>query len=250
MLTLLTRVGERMSRITRSGCLALGLLGAATSARADTEGWLIAESRLPVFQQRGGKNRISLRLLTDFRVAGRTGGLQQALMRLGMIWDPADWLMLASQTTLSASSHDGAKYAQEVRQELEATLTAPLGRYFSMAHRQRLEVRWTPAWIGVRQRVLQRLNLAPPSWLVHPYVFDELFFDSREALNQNRLSAGVSLVLRRNLRIEAGYIWRLRLGTAAAGATEIPWAQDHGLRLVFLFIPTYEGEIVRDGGSE
>lgn len=214
------------------------------SARADTEGWLIGESRLPVYQKQGGRDRLSLRVITDFRVAGRSQGLQQALMRFGLTWDPYDWLMLASQTTLSTSSNDGAKYQQEARQELEATMSFALGERFSYAHRHRFELRFAPGQTWVRHRILQRLNLAPPSWKLHPHVWDELFFDSHEGLNQNRLCTGLAWVARRNLRIEAGYLWRVR----TAGAEG--WVHDHGVRIGFSFVPSYEGEITHDGGSE
>lgn len=225
--------------------LSLGLAALPTGrACADTEGWLIGESRLPVFQQDKGKNRISTRIITDFRVAGRSQGLQQALMRLGVTWDATDWLMVASQTTLSAASNDGEKYLQEIRQELEATLAAPLGALFSLSHRQRFELRWAPGHTWVRQRVLNRLNLSPAGWRVHPHVWDELFVDSREGMNQNRLCAGLMWIVRRNLRIEAGYLWRMRLSGPAT------WEHDHALRISFSFVPSYEGELLHDGGSE
>jgi hypothetical protein len=233
-------------RIPLSLRLALGLVLVLPMgrARADTEGWLIGESRLPVHQKRDGRHRLSLRMITDFRVAGRSQGLQQALMRIGMTWDAFDWLMLASQTTLATASNDGEKYLQEGRQELEATLSTPPGTRFSLTHRQRFELRLMPGRLWVRHRILQRFNLSPPSWKVHPYVWDELFIDSHEGINQNRLSVGLSWAARTNLRIEAGYIWRVRIDGPSG------WVHDHGLRIGFSFIPSYEGEITRDGGNE
>jgi hypothetical protein len=225
--------------------LGLGLVASGSApARADTEGWLIGESRLPVYQRKNGDHRISARLVTDFRVAERSHGVQQALMRLGLTWDPTSWLMVASQTTFSAASNDGAKYLQELRQKLEATLTVPLGSLFFISHRQRFELRRVPGRTWARQRVLNRLNFAPEGWLVHPHIWNELFYDSRDGISQHRLVAGLAWVVRRNLRIEAGYLWRLRLIPPST------WEQDHGLRIAFSWVPSYEGEVRYDGGCE
>lgn len=217
------------------GLLSLGLLcWLSTVAWADGEGWLIGEGRLPVYQQANARNRIRLRLATNFRIAGRTGGVQQALSRVGMTWEPSDILMLATQTVLAATSNDGQKFGQEIRQELDATVTTQPLRFLSQSHRQRLELRWAPGWVWARYRVLQRLSVGPPSWRVQPFVFDEVFFDGREGLNQNRVGVGVSVRVRRNLRIEVGYLWRLRKTSPS------DFTQDHALRLAFTLDPSFE----------
>lgn len=205
------------------------------TAQADGEGWLIGEGRLPIYQRPDGRHRLRLRMLTDFRVAGRSGGVQQALSRVGMTWDPVVSVMLAAQITMNASSNDGQKYNQELRQEFEVTVTTQPLRWLSQSHRQRLELRWSPGWLWARHRLLQRFSFGPPGWRVQPYVLDELFLDGREGIHQNRVVIGLSWLARRNLRIEAGYLWRLRKTSPQ------DFADDHALRVVFTFDPSFEG---------
>lgn len=210
----------------------------------DVEGWLIMESRLPVFQRADTSHKLSLRLQIDFRVAGRTHGLQQALARAGMIWEPMPWLMLASQTNFNLQSSDGSAYNQEFRQEIEAQATLPIARWLGVAHRHRFELRWVNRVFSVRHRVLTRVNF-PVSEPIHPFVFSELFIiGAPDWINQHRLVGGFVWRARKNLHVELGYVYRVR----STGQTT--WAHDHGPRIAINFIPAFEGEIDSDGGSE
>src|SRR6185295_15566895 len=113
---------------------------------------------------------LSLRVLTDFRVAQRSAGLQQALMRLGFTWEPRPWLLLGSQTNFNMQTNDGKKFVRELRQEVEATVSWPLLSLLSFSHRQRIEFRITDGNFAPRHRILLRFNLTWREQL-HPYVW-------------------------------------------------------------------------------
>ncbi len=214
-------------------------------ARADFEGWLVTEARLPVYVKNAQhEHRISLRLLTDFRVAERSQGLQQALARVGFTWEPRAWLMLASQTNFNYQRTNATNFIQEYRQEFEATFQLPLSEWISLSHRQRFELRLINNVFGVRHRVLLRLNFKV-SEPIHPFVFSETFVvPSGDFFNQHRLAAGFVWRARKNLHFEVGYLYRVR----STSPTTV--AHDHGPRLALTFIPSYEGEIQFDSGSE
>jgi hypothetical protein len=216
-------------------CLGLLVGFGSGSARADEEGWLIFDSRLPVHSrsQTENRHRVSVRLMGDFRVAGRAHGLQQALMRLGMSWEPWPFLLLGSQTNANVQTSDGTKYVREWRQELEATLGLPLAGPLWLEHRQRLEFRHQEGvGFSPRHRILLRLNLKLRGSL-WPTLFDEVMVTSGpDWLNQNRLSVGVVWRARKNLIIEAGYMWRLR-NVGAGGLVG-----DHAPRIALSFLPS------------
>lgn len=202
-------------------------------ARADTEGWLIVDSRLPVHSRSESQHKVSLRVLTDFRVAQRSAGLQQALMRLGFAWEPRPWLLVGSQTNMNTQSSDGKQYAQEWRQEFEATLASPLYDPVWLEHRHRLELRQhSELGFSPRYRLLLRFNLKV-RWPLQPYLFDEMMLvPGPYWLNQNRLSAGLFWRARKNLVLEVGYMWRLR----NVGPADL--VSDHAPRIAITFVPS------------
>lgn len=217
---------------------------ATTAAHADVEGWLVVEARLPVYLRANHTHKLSLRLQTDFRVAERARGLQQALMRFGLIWEPRPWLAFASQTNANLQSGDGTTYNQEWRQEIETQATVPLAPWLTLAHRHRFELRWVNRVFSVRHRIMTRVSF-PVSEPIHPFMFNELFvLGAPDFVNQHRLVGGIVWRARKNVHAEFGYVWRVRSTSATA------WAHDHGPRIAITFVPTYEGEIGGDGGSE
>lgn len=192
---------------------------------ADTEGWLITETRVAVVQKDNAVLR--LRLITDFRVTGRTHGLQQALFRGGIMLTLAPWVTLASQTTFngqpSGVAEDGALlYQQEYRQEFEANFYGfwSWGRF---SHRQRAELRLVNGAFLYRHRMMLRISFMQPGWPLWPIVFDEFFFDpTRDFVNQNRLGAGVEIALTKTLRAEVTYLLRSR-----STGTRPNWGLEH-----------------------
>jgi hypothetical protein len=224
--------------------LSLLLLFSPQTSHADVEGWWIVDSRLPVYRRSEKAHRLSLRMQIDFRVAQRSAGLHQALMRLGFTWEPRPWLLLGSQTNANFQTNDGKQYIREWRQEFEGTVSMPLLSLLSFAHRQRFEFRSIDGQFSPRHRLLLRLNLMLPG-PVHPYVWNELMVVSPPHwLNQNRLSVGIAWRPRRNLQVELGYLWRLR-NTGGAG-----FVHDHAPRLALSFVPSYEASLPDTGGSE
>jgi hypothetical protein len=217
--------------------LVLWVILSCRLAYADTEGWLIVDSRLPVYSSADDQHKLSLRVMTDFRVAARAHGLQQALMRGGFAWEPRPWLLLGSQTNANVQTSDGQKFIREWRQELEATVAMPMLPLLSFAHRQRLELRITDGNVSPRHRILLRLNLTLRSQ-VQPYVWDEVMVTPLPYwLNQNRFSVGVAWRPRKNFLLELGYLWRLR-NVGAAGLVS-----DHAPRLAITFIPSSVEEL-------
>ena len=214
-------------------------------AHADFEGWFVTEARLPVYVKNARhEHRISLRLLTDFRVAERSQGLQQALARVGFTYEPRSWLTLASQTNFNFQRTSATNFVQEYRQEFEATFQLPLAASVTFTHRQRFELRWSNGVFGVRHRLLVRASF-PISEPVHPFIFSETFIlPSGDFFNQHRLVAGFVWRARKNVHFEIGYLYRLR------STSPTTFAHDHGPRFGLTFIPSYEGEIQNDSGSE
>ena len=201
---------------------------------SDAEGWLITETRMPLYKEDGITLR--MRIITDFRVAGRARGLQQALFRGGIMLTLAPWVTLATQTSYNAqptgqSEAGGLVFQQELRQEFEANFFGNWG-WGRFTHRHRGEVRlvnWKPLY---RHRILLRLAFqGSPSWRAWPIVFDEFFIDPvHDWINQNRLGGGVEIALSQVIRLEATYLLKTRSKGIDAG-----FEQDHCARLFLIY---------------
>ncbi len=219
-----------MRTIAFLSCLLL-----ASSAWADVEGWLITETRVPVYKH--DSTVLRMRLITDFRVAGRTHGIQQALFRGGIMLTLAPWFTAATQTTFNAqptgqAEGGGLLFQQEFRQEFEAIFFGNWG-WGRFTHRHRAELRLVNLAFLYRHRIMLRVAFSQPHWRLWPIIFDEFFIDpSRDFVNQNRLGTGVEIALSSVIHIEATYLLKTRsTGTRPAWGLE----HDHVARLFLIY---------------
>lgn len=202
------------------GLFLLGFLGLVPSARADGEVWVWSESRLPLATQEQLGVRTSLRLVSDARFNGRSGGLDTLFFRAGPLFDLTPWLFLGVHGTAQALQNGEKQFIQEIRGELEPNFYWKIGD-FSFNDRNRFELRFRDVETRYRYRNQLRANYAPAEqpWML--FIWDELLFDlSGYGFNQNRAMLGVGYSISPSTRFEFGYMLRSR-------KTDEIWDHDH-----------------------
>lgn len=207
------------------------LLGSAvtTTARADGEAWLWTENRVPILTTSKPEfPRLDWRVITDFRVNQRSGGLHQAFLRTGPAFYPTRWAFFAINGTVCADRLPDGRFDEEARVELEPNFFGRFGD-FTFNDRNRLEYRYRDTEERWRYRNQLRVNYAPSGARWIPFVWDEVLVDlSGLGFNQNRAEVGLARMLTDALRLDVGYMFRSR---EAAG----DWTHDHIVNLYFFF---------------
>jgi hypothetical protein len=199
-------------------------------ARADEEGWLSTELRVPV-PRGGGFVPTSVRLANDARFGGRSPGLGFLALRVGPIWDVNRYLYIAAHGTAIAVQRDPKVFLQEYRLEFEPNLRASLGP-LSFNDRNRVELRWLGGDINWRYRNQFRVNynIKDVNWI--PFIWDELIFNLSEGeLSQNRAQIGIGWAFMPFARLDLGYMLRTRRVSTGG------WANDHIINLSLFFAP-------------
>jgi hypothetical protein len=209
--------------------LFLAAVTASTTARADYEAWLWVENRVPVVRaETPSFPRIDLRLVTDVRLNGRSGGLAQSFFRVGPLFYLTNFLFLGVHGTIYADRLASGAFDQEARFEFEPNLFGRLGD-FTFNDRNRFEVRVRESGTRYRYRNQLRINYAPKGARWIPFVWDELLVDlSGLGVNQNRAQVGLGRQLWSNVRLDVGVMLRSR--EEAAG-----WTHDR-IANVYLYI--------------
>jgi hypothetical protein len=205
--------------------IALGL-AAAAPAQADGGAWFWYEHRVPLVRR---MPRLSLRLWSDTRFSGALG-LAQQFLRVGPVYEPTSWLVLAVHGTIYGDHLPGGEWDYEARLEIEPTFQVRFGRV-SLADRNRLEYRFRETRDArVRYRNQFRVNVDAHTNLV-PFIWNEWLVDLRDGWNENRFSVGLGIRVAPHVRFDLGYLLRTR---APLGQT----AQDHlGMISVFVGVP-------------
>lgn len=220
-------------RKTLAALAVAGALAAdARSAHADGEAWLQFEYRLPVLRTpRPAWPRTDVRVYTENRLNGRSEGLHLTFLRVGPIVYPTPWLFVATHGTVIADHLSSGVFEMEVRAELEPNVFFRLGP-FTFNDRNRVEYRWRASAQRWRYRNQLRINYAPQGAWIIPFVWDEVLVDlSGAGFNQNRASAGMSLMLWPNVRLDVSYLFRSRLERDG-------WQHDHGVIIaIFVDVP-------------
>ncbi|UQA63130.1 DUF2490 domain-containing protein [Polyangium aurulentum] len=209
--------------------LFLAAVTASTTARADYEAWLWLENRVPVLRaDTPSFPRIDLRLVTDVRLNGRSGGLAQSFFRVGPLFYLTNFLMIGVHGTIYADRLASGAFDQEARFELEPNLFGRLGD-FTFNDRNRFEARFRESGTRYRYRNQLRINYAPKGARWIPFIWDELLVDlSGLGVNQNRAQVGLGRQLWSNVRLDVGVMLRSR--EEAAG-----WVHDR-IANVYLYI--------------
>lgn len=171
----------------------------------------------------------SLRLIHDLRHAESLGAFQHALIRTGPLWSLGPWGHVAVNFSAAIERVGAQQVQSEYRWEGE------WGRRFrwqdwGLAQRSRVEWRRFPAEERLRLREQWRLtrHMNGP-WA--PFASGELLWESHlQGLSQARWAAGVSWVVRPDLRLDLAYLYRPR-------ATGALWVEDHALMVAWFFAP-------------
>ncbi len=226
------------------------VLSTPSVARADWEIWMPVEVRVPVLRAPTPTlGRVDLRLISEARFSGRTEGLEQIFFRIGPVVYLTDFMFVGAHVSYSADALGGPtpiRMEEEVRAELEPNFFGRLG-VFTLASRNRLEYRWRQTFQRLRFRSQLRVNLAPRGWRVMPFLQGEALFDLTDTrrddpataasappapqLGQVRTFAGVGLQLTSNVRLDVGFLMRVRqvagpsVGTFSNTLDEGLWMQ-------------------------
>lgn len=207
-----------MKRIV-STLLALSALAASSHARADFEGWIQGEVRLPLIRTETPRfPRLDWRVITDVRMNRRSDGIHQAYLRNGPALYVTPWLFIGVQGTIyvdrlgkPAGDLDAGDYAQEGRFEIEPNFFGRIGD-FTFNDRNRFEYRYRSYDERTRYRNQLRVNYAPKGAVYIPFVWNEVLIDlAGKGVNQNRLEIGVARMFTPTTRVDFGFMWRARL---------------------------------------
>lgn len=217
--------------------LAPVLAALPSTALADGEFWSLTEARVPVFGYPNRVPRMSARFIGEFRLAGRSQGLYQGLLRVGPVVDLTSWLVLSLNGVVTADRSAKNEYLSEGRFEIEPLVYGMVGPLY-WHYRNRFEFRFRQGQPLQRFRVQVRLSLRPEGWRLSPFVWNELFFGlSGESFNQNRFAAGVELAIRDGMRVDFAYLLRpIRPGPVGSD-----WRIDHGFILAVSVGPGTKG---------
>jgi len=207
----------------------LAVLAAVAPARADDgAGWFWLEYRQPIYGRSPDLPRFQLRFLTDTRLSTRSDiVLHQQYLRVGLWMDAAPWLAISTNGTIYGDRFADGKFAVESRLESEVYFQPRIGQV-QLVNRHRLEWRFREgADAKLRYRTFLRIEYAP-AWLKYrPFVWSEFLIDTRDGFNENRLVAGVRLVLQNAVMLDLGYMLIHRRQSEA-------WVRDHVFLASFL----------------
>jgi len=188
-------------------------------ASADVELWHWFEYRMPVASTPGGVSKLMWRVNSDTRFNVRNKGLHLAFLRVGPMVEVNRSLMLAFNAVAMAERLPNGSFTTEYRAEIEPWLQGRFGP-LQWQDRNRLEVRFRTDTYRLRYRNLLRFNWAPEGARSIPYIWDEVMVDlSGEGNHQNRLTAGVGILLWHNVRLDFGLMLRTR-------RTDPTWTND------------------------
>lgn len=196
------------------------------------------EVRVPVLRAPSPTlGRVDLRLISEARFSGRNEGLEQLFFRIGPAVYLTPFMFVAAHVSYSADALGGAapiRMEEEIRAELEPNFFGRLG-VFTLASRNRLEYRWRQTFQRLRFRTQLRVNVAPRGWRVMPFLQGEALFDLADTrrddpataasappapqLGQLRGFAGVGLQVTTKLRLDVGFLMRLRQVSGASPGT-------------------------------
>lgn len=214
-----------------------GLQGAPAWAQARAGGpevWALGELRVPWDPTHDSDwwQPQSLRLIHDLRHSESLGAFQHALIRTGPLWSLGPWGHAAVNFSAAIERVGLTQVQSEYRWEGE------WGRRFrwqdwGLAQRSRVEWRSFPTEQRLRLREQWRVtrHLEGPLAPFTPFASGELLWESHlQGLSQTRWSVGTSWVVRPDLRLDLGYLYRPR----AAGTA---WVDDHALMVAWFFAP-------------
>lgn len=197
-------------------------------ARGEGGAWLWVEYRQPVLN-RPSFPRLAVRTISDTRL-GSDRGLAQQFLRLGPWAQLTEWFILAVNGTVYADHLPDGRFAQEARIEIEPTFQGRVGPIV-FADRNRTEARWRGDSFRGRYRNQLRLSYAPEGSRLQPYVWDEILCDLQAGCTENRLQAGLAVMLNGHIRLDLGYLMRSR-------SHEDGWRHDHyGLAYLLINLP-------------
>lgn len=148
----------------------------------------------------------------QFKLGENAGHLYQHHSDLGFVYKGfADWIDLGFNYRLVREKDSSDKWRQENRPHLNVTLKRKLFD-LDLSSRSRLEYRdkedKKDLW-RYRNKVTLKLPLELTKLKLKPYLADEVFFNlDEEGYNKNRVYAGASFKLTKNIKGEIFYLWQ------------------------------------------
>lgn len=189
--------------------------------RGGFEWWQVIETRLPLSGEAGWVPK-TLRFATEIQSALLYPGIGQFSLRLGPMWEFSPSFFTGLNFNTIAYQVSPGNFSQEYRVELEPTFRLALHETISVTNRNRFEARFRSDRTLWRYRNQSRLNWQLPGFPATAYVSEEMFFDlTRDGLNQNRTTLGLSWKLTSAIRLDTGYMLRFRK------AENNSWVHDH-----------------------
>ncbi len=213
------------------------------AAAAEPQLWTGLEARVPLVAGRPWLPT-HLRWVAESRYDVADPRWTFGLLRGGLGWTPAPWLLLHVNAGQVLERGDDGAFVPHARVELEPNLRVHVG-WVNLNARTRIDLRWFPEQ-DTRSRIREqlRVNLVPPEQRWGPYVSEELFVEIWRAdgapvptLTENRAALGLSFTLTDSWRVDAAGMAR--------------WRPDDGLAPVLLLttVLTPDIEPVFDAGG-
>lgn len=162
-------------------------------------------------------------------------GLQQALLRVGPIWNLLPWFSLALHGTSAAMPSSSGRFNQELRLELEPTFKGQFIPELRWANRHRLEYRMRPDRHFWRYRTRLALNYHIPDSEWTPFVSNEFHFEpGGSGFYQNRALLGISYQFNPSTQVSLSYLNRVVM-------SDNQWVDENGLWLSIFYASREEG---------
>lgn len=166
-------------------------------------------------------------------------GLQQALYRVGPIWNLLPWLTYSMHLTSAVQPTSENQFNQEVRLEMEPTFRGAIFPElipgFRWANRHRFEYRMRSDRQFWRYRTRLVLNYHFPDTPLTTFASNEFHFELNErGFNQNRAMLGVGWQINDSTQLSLGYLNRMVLSDGQ-------WNPEHGLVLNLIYSSREDG---------
>lgn len=148
----------------------------------------------------------------ELRIGESAGNLYYEHTEMGLIYSGlADWLDVGFDYRQISETDSAGTWRDEHRPQLNVTLKTKLFG-LDWADRSRLEYRdrenKTDLW-RYRNKLTLKLPMELTPLKLKPYIADEIFIDLNEVgYNKNRVYAGVSFKLAKNLKCAIFYMWQ------------------------------------------